>query len=70
MSNILREFISALDKRGINHRRGTCGSVIFNRHDGTEFRVNSSIDKEHLLILQSKGSVDEALEEIFGEENE
>lgn len=68
MSRILQEFMNALDERGIAYRRGMYGSVIFNRHDGTEFIVSSSIDKERITILQSKSSVDEVLEEIFGDE--
>ena len=70
MSDILQKFMSALDERGIEYVRGTWGDVIFQREDGTRFSVKSTIDRKGLYITCMRATLDDAISEIFGEENE
>lgn len=70
MSNILQEFMTALDERDIEYVRGTWGDVIFQREDGTRFGVRSTIDRKGLYIACTRASLDDAISEIFGDKQE
>lgn len=68
MSNILQEFMNALDERGIEYRRGVYGDVLFQREDGTKFSVRKTLDGEDLLVVAERVSLDYAISEIIGME--
>lgn len=68
MSNILQEFMTALDERGIEYVRGTWGDVIFQREDGTRFSVRSTIDRKGLYVTCMRASLDDTISEIFGDD--
>lgn len=70
MPNILHEFMTALDERGIKYTRGTWGDVLFQREDGTKFSVRKTLDGEDLLVVAERVSLDDAISEIFPTESQ
>lgn len=65
MSNILQEFMNALDERGVKYTRGAYGDVIFRREDATLVSVRKTLDGEALTISFTRMTVDDAISEIF-----
>lgn len=65
MSNILHDFMNALDERGVKYTRGGYGDVIFRREDATLVSVRKTLDGEALTVSFTRMTVDDAISEIF-----